>query len=588
MTTGTRRAPPVTRLRPARTGIATLLTLSLSAGSSVPSAARDQSAPEPLAARIDGLLAAWNRPDAPGCSVGVRRGADIVFEKGYGSANLEHRVAITPASVFHVASVAKPFTAMSILLLARDGKIGLDDEVRRHLPEWQGPAGVTIRNLLSHTAGVRDPYLLIELAAPRDGSRSQHEQLVDILTRQRGLIEPPATRFFYNNGGYVLLAEIVQRVSGQRLRAFVDARILRPLGMRQTHLHDDLDEIVPHLATGYTHAGDGALRLATRPGGVVGPAGLFTTTGDLLRWTRNFATPVVGDAALFETMQALPSLPKGEVTPYALGLWIERPGGRRTIAHGGGDPGTSAYLVRYPEHDLGIAVLCNVDGVDATGLASAIADAVLGAASAAETAPPTPAPPGVAVTAAALAANEGLYRSPVDESLLRIVVRDGVLHGNPGAGVDGGWPVTPLGGDRFAIDTTSIVLEFAAGAAGPTGAAGGRTLRIVGERPTPMVLERVTPYTAPPGALAALAGDYVSDELATIGTVAVDGDTVSLRIPGRAAITLQPIRHDLFAGSLVGSISFGRDAAGAPAGFTIHAYAARGVRFVRVRPGAAR
>lgn len=573
----------MTRAGQARSGLATLLTLSLCAGSSVSTMERRPHASvEPLAAWIDRLFAPWSRPDAPGCSVGVSRGTKTVFEKGYGAANLEHGVPITPASVFHVASVTKPFTALSILLLVRDGKLALDDEVRRHLPEWQGPSSVTVRHLLAHTSGVRDAFLLIELAAPRDGSRSRHHQLVDLLTRQRGLIEPPGTRFFYNNGGYVLLAEIVQRISGQPLRAFVDARILRPLGMRQTHLHDDVDEIVPHVATGYTPAGDGRRRLAMRPGGVVGNAGLFTTTGDLLRWLRNVATPVVGDAALFEVMQAVPPLPKGERTDYALGVWIERPGGRRTIAHGGSDPGASAYVVRYPEHDLGIAVLCNVDGVDTIGLARATADAVLGAPAMSASAPPAPLPARVAVTAAALAANEGLYRSPADESLLRFVVRDGVLHGSSGAGADGGWPVTPLGGDRFAIDTTPIVLEFAAGPAG------GRTLRIVGERPAPMTLERVTPYAPPPGALAALAGDYASDELATMGTLAVDGGALSLRIPGRTAIALQPIRPDLFAGSLVGSISVDRDAAGAPAGFTVHAYAARGVRFVRVRPGAAR
>ena len=568
------------RLGAARAVIAMLTAASLSAGSSVSIAGTRQSAPEPLATRIDRLLADWSHADAPGCSVGVRRGADTVFEKGYGAASLEHGVAITPATVFHVASVTKPFTAMSILLLARDGRLGLDDDVRRHLPEWKGPAGVTIRHLLTHTSGIRDAFLLIELAAPGDGGRSRHDHLVGLLARQRGLIEPPGTRFFYNNGGYVLLADIVQRVSGQSLRAFVDARILRPLGMRQTHLHDDLDEVVPHVATGYTHGADGGLRLASRPGGVVGNAGLFTTAGDLLRWLRNFSTPIVGDRALFDAMQAVPVLPNGETTSYALGLWIERPGGRRTIAHGGGDPGASAYVVRYPEHDLGIAILCNVDGVDTTGIARSIADAVLGASGTSEPAatPPTP----VAVTAAALAANEGLYRSPVDESLLRIFVRDGVLRGSPGASADGGWPVTPLGGDRFAIDTTPIVLEFAAGAAG------GRTLRIVGERPAPMVLERVAPYVPPPGALAALAGDYVSDELATTAMLTVDGGGVSLRIPGRSAVALQPIRRDLFAGPLVGSIGVERDAAGTPTGFTVHAYAARGVRFVRVRPGASR
>ena len=183
-----------------------------------------------------------------------------------------------------------------------------------------------------------------------------HDQLVGLLARQRGLSEEPGRRYVYNNGGYVLLAEIVKRVSGQSLRAFADARIFRPLGMRQSHLHDDVAEVVPKLATGYTRGGDGALRVARQPGGVVGNAGLFTTVGDLLRWERNFAAPRVGDAALIASMETPPALPGGETTVYGLGLQMERHGGRRTVGHGGGDPGASAYVVRYPEHDLAVAV----------------------------------------------------------------------------------------------------------------------------------------------------------------------------------------------------------------------------------------
>ncbi|MEO5822216.1 MAG: serine hydrolase domain-containing protein [Vicinamibacteraceae bacterium] len=541
-----------------------------------------------IAARIDRLFADWNRPDGPGCSVAVSRAGATVFEKGYGVAHLEHGVPISPTSVFHVASVTKPFTAMSILLLARDGRLSIDDDVRRHLPEWAGPPGVTIRHLLNHTGGLREAFLLIEMASPRDGRL--HQRLVDLLTRQRGLSEPPGTRFFYNNGGYVLLAEIVQRTSGQSLRKFVDERIFRPLGMRQSHLHDDLGEIVPALATGYTRGDDGALRVARLPDGIVGNAGLYTTAPDLLRWLGNFPAPAVGDAALITAMRTVPALPGGETTVYGLGLWIERPGGRLTVSHGGSDPGASAYVVRYPEHDLGIAVLCNIDGIDVTGLARGIADVYLGpspspspstaatAATAAASAAPAGTPPApVTVTPAALAANEGLYRSPGDESLLRIFVRDGVLHGSPGAGADGGWPVTPLGGGRFAIETTPIVLEFAA-------AAGGRTLRIVGERPTPAVLERVASYTPAAADLAALVGDYRSDELSTTYTLRVTDGALIAEVPGRSPIALQPIRRDMFAGSLVGSITFERDRAGRPTGFTVHAYAARGIRFERVRP----
>ena len=439
-----------------------------------------------IEARVDRLFARWQTSDSPGCSVGVSRGGATVLERGYGRASLELGVPITPESVFHVASVTKQFTAMSILLLARDGRLSIDDDVRRHLPEWAGPSGVTIRHLLTHTGGLRDAFLLIELAAP-ETSRSTHDQLVGLLARQRGLSEEPGRRYVYNNGGYVLLAEIVKRVSGQSLRAFADARIFRPLGMRQSHLHDDVAEIVPKLATGYTRGGDGALRVARQPGGVVGNAGLFTTVGDLLRWERNFAAPRVGDAALIASMETPPALPGGETTVYGLGLQVERHGGRRTVGHGGGDPGASAYVVRYPEHDLAVAVLCNLDEIDSIALARGVADIYLGEATGA--APRAGEPAAVPMSAADLAANEGLYRDPTDETLLRIFLRDGTLRGSPGAGADGGWPIVPLGANRFAIPETSITLEFAAAAGG------ARTLRIVGERPRPAVLERVASYT---------------------------------------------------------------------------------------------
>jgi len=529
-------------------------------------------------AAVDRLFARWRRSDSPGCSVGVSRGGATVLERGYGMANLELGVPIAPASVFHVASVTKQFTAMSILLLAQDGRLSIDDEVRRHVPEWAGPPDVTIRHLLTHTSGVRDAFLLIEMAAP-DTGRSRHDQLVALLARQRGLSEPPGRRYVYNNGGYVLLAEIVARASGRSLRAFADERIFQPLGMRQTHMHDDPDGLVPLQATGYTRGNDGALRVARRPDGVVGNGGLFTTVGDLLRWERNFASPRVGSAALLASMAVPPALPGGATTVYGFGLQNDSHDGHRAIAHSGGDPGASAYAARYPDDDLAVAVLCNSDEFDSVDLAHQVANVYLGAPAGTAAAPAgEPEPPSIPTSQ--LAANEGLYRDPTDEALLRVFVRDGTLRGSPGAGADGGWPIVPLGGDRFRIPGTAIVLAFSAGANG------GRTLRISGERPVPAVLERVAPYALSATQLAGFAGDFRSEELATTYALRVRDGALIIDVPGRTSIPLQPIVPDTFAGPLVGAITFSRDSAGRSSGFVVQAYAARGVRFERVRPEA--
>lgn len=184
---------------------------------------------EPLSARVDEIFAEWNKPDSPGCSVGVSRNGLPVHERGYGMANLELNAPITPASVFEAASISKQFTAMSIMILAQRGQLSLDDEARKYLPELPDYGSpLTIRHLLNHTSGLRDVFLLLELSAPQDDSGDRNELLLKLLARQRTLNSQPGTESQYNNGGYVLLAIIIKRVSGQSLAAFTLANIFNP------------------------------------------------------------------------------------------------------------------------------------------------------------------------------------------------------------------------------------------------------------------------------------------------------------------------------------------------------------------------
>ncbi len=247
-------------------------------------AAKDTLLPaDSLTAKVDHLFAEWSGSDSPGCSLGVSRKGVLAYARGYGMANLETGTPITPASVFHVASISKQFTAMSVLLLAQQGRLSLDDEVRKHIAEWADAGNrLTIRHLLTHTGGLRDAFLLIELAAPRSDGGDPNDALVRILARQRGLNAPPGTEYHYSNAGYTLRAAIVQRVTRQSLRAFSEANIFEPLGMTHTHVHDDPSVIVANRASGYSRD-SGGVRVALRadPGGLVGNTGLFTTAPDL-------------------------------------------------------------------------------------------------------------------------------------------------------------------------------------------------------------------------------------------------------------------------------------------------------------------
>jgi CubicO group peptidase (beta-lactamase class C family) len=317
-------------------------------------------------ARVDKLFAQWNKSDSPGCSVAISQNGVPLYERGYGMANVELKVPITPATILPAASVSKQFTAMSIVLLAQRGQLSLDDEVQKFIPDWIGKGSpITSRHLLAHTSGLRDAFLLEGLAPPREDGGDRNEAIVKALARTRGLNFTPGSEFQYNNGAYTLLANIVKRVSGQSFRAFTDANIFKPLGMTHTHFHDDPTMIVPNRAYGY-HQDAAGLHVALRadPGGILGNAGLFTTAHDMLLWEENFASVRVGEPAMLAAMQT-PVIPTGwsEGSSYGFGLEIAKYRGLRTVGHGGGDQGVGAYVVRYPDQKFAVAALCNLDNI---------------------------------------------------------------------------------------------------------------------------------------------------------------------------------------------------------------------------------
>jgi CubicO group peptidase (beta-lactamase class C family) len=202
------------------------------------------------AARLDPLFATWNRPDSPGCGVGVSRNGAVVYEHGYGMASLERKVPITSSTVFPLASITKSFTAMSVLLAAERGLLSLDDEVSKYIPDWSNREHrVTIRHVLTHTSGLRDAYVL-QGWAPNNGN--SNDAFIKILSRQRGLNSVPGAEYQYNNGGYLLVGRILERASGQTLGAFSDVNVFKPLGMTGAYFNGDPVRTAPDHASGYS------------------------------------------------------------------------------------------------------------------------------------------------------------------------------------------------------------------------------------------------------------------------------------------------------------------------------------------------
>jgi len=320
--------------------------------------------------RVDQLFAGWNRSGSPGAAVAVIRNGQLEHSRGYGFAQLEYGVPIRPNTVFHVASVSKQFTAFAAVLLEAQGRISLDDDVRSYVPELHDYGHqITIRHLLYHTSGLRDQWGLLTMAGWRMDDVITRDQILRLVERQRELNFVPGTEYLYSNTGFTLIAEIVERVTGQSFREWTSANIFQPLGMENTHFHDDHQELVPNRADSYVHDGNGGFKKAVLSYANVGATSLFTTVDDMARWVLNFETGEVGGPDAIRLLRSRGVLSSGDSLDYAMGQAIGSYRGLLALYHGGADAGFRSYLLRFPLERLSVIVLSNLASIDAGTLA---------------------------------------------------------------------------------------------------------------------------------------------------------------------------------------------------------------------------
>src|SRR5262245_3926137 len=327
-------------------------------------------------ARVDEIFARFT-PSSPGCALAIAENGKIAYERGYGRASLELDVPITPQTVFDIGSTSKQFTAFSLLLLERDGKLSVDDDIRKFLPEVPDYGKrITIRHLLTHTSGLRDYTDLLGFDGHDTADFTDDRDALDLIARQRGVNFAPGDQWRYSNTGFFLASIIVRRASGQSLTAFAHDRIFAPLGMTSTQFLDDTTRVVPKRATAYSardSQSGGGFRVNMSDWNQTGDGTVQTTDEDLARWDENFYAPKVGDARMIAAMQTVGRLNDGKAHDYGLGLTIGTYGGLKRVSHGGSWAGYRAELMRLPDRHTSIITLCNVSNSGPTRLAESVA-----------------------------------------------------------------------------------------------------------------------------------------------------------------------------------------------------------------------
>lgn len=523
--------------------------------------------------RVDSVFADLVGPTSPGCAVSVMRDGAPVYERGYGMANLEYGIPITPSSVFHVASVSKHFTAMAVELLVNEGRVSWDDDIRSYVPEVPDfGTPITLRHLVHHVSGIRDQWNLLSMAGWRwEADVVTQKDVMEITSRQTALNFGPGDRYLYSNTGFTLLAVVVERVTGQSLRGFTTERLFEPLGMSATHFHDDHEMIVRSRAWAYAPDEGGlfGLKNSIPDFDVVGATSLFTTVHDMAAWDRNFYTHQVGGPEALARLRTRFVLNSGDTIGYAHGWTLGTYRGLRTEGHGGADAGYRSQFLRFPDQHLGIAVLCNFPSANPGGRAQKVAAAYLGDLmdAAPEQAAADPTAETVPMPRQELARLAGVYRGEVPSQILRIGLDGDTLRVDVGQQL----ALRPLGANRFEAVGQGVVVSFRSGEDGVLvlEAPGLGRFRRYGDAWEPTTAE-----------LEAFAGLYHSEELGTDYRLALEDGALWFHHRKLESQRLTPTFQDGF--TIRGaSAAFTRSGTGRVDGFALSDGRVWNVRFVR-------
>jgi CubicO group peptidase (beta-lactamase class C family) len=539
---------------------AALLALS-TASFAAPASFAQQDAGE-LERNVDKIFAAFDKPDSPGCALGVVRDGQFVYKKGYGEGSLELSVPLTPESVFYMGSVSKQFTAASVVLAAEQGYLSLDDDVRKYVPELPSYAkAITLREMLHHTSGFRDILGLLLLAGRNFEDIHPTPELLDLLSRQKALNYMPGDEYLYSNTNFFLMSVIIHRATGKTLTQFADENIFKPLGMTHTRFYEDHSVVVPGRIPAYEPRPIGGFRIDWSTNfDKVGDGGLMSSVDDLLLWDRNFYDNKLGKGTLLKEMQTQGVLNNGKKIEYALGLFISSYRGLPIVEHGGALFGYRTELLRFPQQKFSVITLCNLGTSNPGQLSYQVADLYL----AGQLSPEPPASAAASVDPQPFA---GWYRNLESHSVL------GITASKDGIGAFGTL-FKPRDATHFvATPGPEMIFDRQPNS--------GMRLTLNFKDSAPQTFERYEPLQAYAENFGQYEGEYTSAELQATYRFAVKGSKLTLATNWQEPAVLEATVLDEFQGPFGTAIVFRRDAAGHIAGCDLFAGRVRNIAFTK-------
>ena len=336
--------------------------------------------PQVSNSQVNKIFAKWDRTDSPGCALTVIKDGTIIYKRGYGLADLEHRIPNSPETVFYIGSVSKQFVTMCVLLMEEQGLISLDDDVHKYfpeLPDYGHP--ITIRNLIHHTSGIRDYLTLWHLAGHNYLDDMDEQVVYDLICRQKELNFEPGTKYLYSNSCYFMMAMLVQKVTGKPISQFGKEEIFDPLGMSQTQFYDDNRKLIPNRAFGYSSNPEGGFYNMMMRFDLVGSGGIYSSVEDLYKWDQNFYDNKLGKGRqeLIELMHTNGKYKDGTEVDYAFALVNDTYRGLSTVSHGGALGGYRSHYLRFPEQSFTVIILSNLANLGPGARAYEVADVFL-------------------------------------------------------------------------------------------------------------------------------------------------------------------------------------------------------------------